>query len=85
MKPVNFSQYKQIQKMSLNDLNRWVIEIYKAGVQEGVVMQNDNLAAEVTEDRLFDIILSVKGIGRARAEEAVRRILAEGTYGTEVR
>ena len=39
----------------------------------------------LTEDRLMEILLSVKGIGKNRAREVVEKVLQEGvTYsGTE--
>lgn len=82
-KPVDFATYKQIQKKSFNDFNRWVISIYNSGLQDGINITNDDVIAELDEDRLLQILLSVKGIGRNRAEEAVQKILEEGTYGTE--
>ena len=79
-KPVDFSTYKKIQKMTLNDLNVWVMSIYKSGLNDGVNLLNDNIAAEVSDDRLLEIMLSVKGIGRKRAEQVIEKLLAEGIY-----
>lgn len=66
--------------MSLNDLNRWIASVYTSAVQEGINMTNNDVVAELTEDRLYEIIKSVKGIGETRAREATNRILAEGLF-----
>ena len=79
MKPITFAQLKRIQKMSLNDFNRWIESlcrtIYEDGLREGE-SEFDN-AAILTEERLMEILLSVKGIGRNRAEQVVEIILKE--------
>lgn len=79
MKPISFAQLKQIQKMSLNDFNRWLMELCKAmysdGFKEGESEFDD--CAIVTEDRLMEVLLSVKGIGRNRAEQVINILLNE--------
>ena len=79
MKPITFAQLKQIQKMSLNDFNRWLMELCKAmysdGFKEGESEFDD--CAIVTEERLMEIMLSVKGIGRNRAEQVINILLNE--------
>lgn len=79
-KPVDFSTYKRVQKKTFNEFNSWVISIYNSGLQDGINITNDDVIAELDEDRLLEIILSVKGIGKNRAEEVVRRIIAEGVF-----
>ena len=53
MKPITFAQLKRIQKMSLNDFNRWLTELCKAmysdGFKEGESEFDD--CAIVTEER----------------------------------
>lgn len=79
MKPITFAQLKQIQKMSLNDFNRWLMELCKAmysdGFKEGESEFDD--CAIVTEERLMEVMLSVKGIGRNRAEQVINILLNE--------
>jgi len=79
MKPITFAQLKQIQKMSLNDFNRWLMELCKAmysdGFKEGESEFDD--CAIVTEERLMEVLLSVKGIGRNRAEQVINILLNE--------
>jgi len=79
MKPISFAQLKQIQKMSLNDFNRWLMELCKAmysdGFKEGESEFDD--CAIVTEERLMEVLLSVKGIGRNRAEQVINILLNE--------
>lgn len=86
MKPISFAQLKQIQKMSLNDFNRWLMELCKAmysdGFKEGESEFDD--CAIVTEERLMEVMLSVKGIGRNRAEQVINILLNEEVVnGTE--
>lgn len=78
IKPVSFSTYKMLQKLSFNDFNRWVISVYNSGVQDGINITNDEVIAEVTEDTLYDIIRSVKGVGENRTQQIVDKILNEG-------
>lgn len=79
MKPITFAQLKRIQKMSLNDFNRWLTELCKAmysdGFKEGESEFDD--CAIVTEERLMEVLLSVKGIGKNRAEQVVSILLNE--------
>lgn len=85
MKPVSFSTYKMLRKLSHNDFNRWVISVYNSGLQDGINITDEEVVAELNEDRLLQILLSIKGIGQKRAEEIVEKILEEGTYGDQVR
>ena len=79
MKPITFAQLKRIQKMSLNDFNRWLTELcktmYSDGFKEGESEFDD--CAIVTEERLMEVLLSVKGIGKNRAEQVVSILLNE--------
>lgn len=79
MKPITFAELKRIQKLSLNEFNRWITalckEIYEDGLREGESEFDD--AAILTADRLMEIMLSVKGIGKNRAEQVLGIILNE--------
>ena len=79
MKPISFAQLKKKKKMSLNDFNRWLMELCKAmysdGFKEGESEFDD--CAIVTEERLMEVMLSVKGIGRNRAEQVINILLNE--------
>lgn len=77
-KPVDFATYRRVQKLSYNEFNRWVMSIYSSGLQEGINITEDDVIAELTDDRLYELIRSVKGIGETRALEAVNKILDEG-------
>lgn len=86
IKPLDFSTYKKLQKLSFNDTNRWISVLYAQAYDDG---KNENQVSEecvaaMTEERLLEIILSVKGIGQKRAEELLNKILEEGiSYGNE--
>lgn len=79
MKPITFAQLKQIQKMSLNDFNRWLTAlcttVYQDGLREGESEFDDGVM--LTDDRLMEILLSVKGIGKNRAEQVISILLNE--------
>lgn len=88
-KAVDFSLYKKVQKFTLNELNRWVESIYKDGFDDAYSLtQKDlynqmeiepkDLVSAYTDERLMEILLSVKGIGRKRAQEVVDKIMNEG-------
>ena len=87
-KPVNFSIYAKAQKLSYNDFNRWIKEIYtdayKDGYEDGwkscVEVNNECLMAELEDDRMLEILLSVKGIGRNRAEQVMKILSQEGIF-----
>lgn len=79
MKPLSFAELKRIQKMSFNEFNRWITalckEIYEDGLREGESEFDD--AAILSADRFMEILLSVKGIGKNRAEQVLEIILNE--------
>ena len=81
-KVADFATYKMVKNLSFNDFNRWVLSIYNSGYEEGQHSCNDDCMAALTDERLLEIILSVKGIGKNRAIEVLKKISEEGvTYG----
>ena len=85
-KSLDFIAYKHIQKMSFADMNRWVLSVYKSGFADGLeegekeANENPDVVAQLTDDRLLEIILSVKGIGKNRAQAVVDKVLGEGIF-----
>lgn len=63
--------------MSLNEINRWALSLYQSGMQDGIDLTNEDIVAEISEDTLREILLSVKGIGPKRADEVIEKILKE--------
>lgn len=85
-KALDFATYKKFQKLSFNDTNRLFSAFYANAYDDCVKQITDECAASLTEERLMEIMLSVKGIGRNRAQQVIDKILEEGiTYGFEVR
>ncbi len=83
-KALDFPTYKKFQKLSFNDTNRLFSAFYASAYDDGKEFIKEECVAALTEDRLLEIILSVKGIGRNRAEQVVAKILEEGiSYGIE--
>lgn len=81
-KPIDFVTFKKIQKMPLNTFNRWLIDLCNTIYEDGVNAVLNEQAVELTDDELMNILLSVKGIGKNRAQEVINKIL-EGTDGNE--
>lgn len=77
MKPITFQNFKQLKKMTLNEINRWALSLYQSGMQDGIDLTNEDIVAEISEDTLREILLSVKGIGPKRADEVIEKILKE--------
>ena len=88
-KVADFKTYQLVKKLSFNDFNRWIVALYGSAYDDGKADTSNTLLDEcmstLTEDRLMEILLSVKGIGKNRAREVVEKVLQEGvTYsGTE--
>lgn len=83
-KALDFPTYKRLQKFSLNDANRWVTTLYVQAYNDGKDEIKNECAAILTEERLMEILLSVKGIGKNRANQVIEKILKEGIdYGNE--
>lgn len=86
-KTASFSDFKRIQRMSLNDFNVWMRVFYQSAYEDGLKEGEadfEDCVATVSEDRLMEILLSVKGIGQVRANQVVNAILGEGVFnGTE--
>lgn len=77
MKPVSFATMKKLQRMSLNEFNRWIEVVYKQGAQDGIDFVEKETIAEIQENDLYHILLSVKGIGEKRALAVMKKIIGE--------
>lgn len=83
-KALDFSTYKKFQKLSFNDTNRLFTALYANAYDDCKKEMEEECVASLTEERLLEILLSIKGIGANRAKLAVDKIIAEGiSYGTE--
>ena len=83
-KALDFSTYKKLQKLSLNDTNRWINALYAHAFDDGKKELVTECVATLTEDKLMEILLSVKGIGKNRAKQVIDKIIEGGiTYGLE--
>ena len=88
-KALDFSSYKKVQKFTLNEMNRWIESVYKDGFDAGynitqkdlynrMTIEPSDLVSAYTDERLMEILLSVKGIGFKRAQQVVDKIMNEG-------
>lgn len=86
-KTASFSDFKRIQRLTLNDFNKWMLTFYQSAYEDGLKegeSEFDDCVAAIYEDRLMEILLSIKGIGQNRADQIIAAILEEGIFnGTE--
>lgn len=77
MKLLNFQDAKRLQRLSLNDLNRWVVSLYGSGYEDGKKEAEEQIKAEaavVTEEQLIEILRTFR-ISEKRAAEIVEKII----------
>lgn len=86
-KLADFNTFKALKRMSFNDFNRWVIEFYHAAFEDGLregEEEWDECVAAMTEDRMLEVFMSVRGIGPVRAKALLATVLQEGiSYKSE--
>ena len=77
-KVADFNTYKHLQKMSFADFNRWVISVYKSGYVDGADEESDKYGKNpliLNEDSLYDILITVPGIGEKLADKIIERMV----------
>lgn len=77
-KVADFSTYKHLQKMSFADFNRWVVSVYKSGYADGADTESEKYGESplvLDEDSLYDILVSVPGVGNKLANKIVDRMV----------
>lgn len=77
-KVADFNTYKHLQKMSFADFNRWVISVYKSGYVDGVDEESEKYGKNpliLNEDSLYDILITVPGIGEKLADKIIERMV----------
>lgn len=82
MKKIDLSTYNLVRNLSFKDFTTWAVSVYKSGYRDGQNDCDEECMAALTDERLLEIILSVKGIGKNRAIEVLKKISEEGvSYG----
>lgn len=76
MKPLSFSDTKHIQRMNLNELNRWVLAIYRQANIDG---RQEALKDAVVWDMddLKDRLLEIPQVGEKRASDIMDAVMEE--------
>lgn len=77
-KVADFSTYKHLQKMSFADFNRWVISVYQSGYADGADKESEKYGDNslvLDEDSLYDILITVPGIGEKLANKIIDRMV----------
>lgn len=85
-----FNQYKLLQKMSKNELSRWVNtfaqEMWKQGFDDGrkgikeipdtsiIIDTKEATVIEMDYDKLYEEILSIKGVGPALCKRIIDKL-----------
>ena len=79
-KALDFNTYKRLQKMSYNDMNRWIGTFWGAAYETGLnesakdVNLPDGVSTVISDDDLFILLTSVKGVGKNRACEIMDKM-----------
>ena len=87
---VSFSSYNKIRKLSFNEFNRWITNLYTIAFEEG---QKEQLKVTNTisfEEELPKILLTVRGLGQKRVDTIMQAIddyykKKAGNDGTEIK
>ena len=77
-KVADFSTYKSLRSMSYNQFNRWVQSVYATAYQDGYDeggKEFGNTPLVLDEDSLYELLISVPGIGDKMANKIVDRFL----------
>jgi len=85
-KVADFNTYKRLQKMSFADFSRWVISVYKSGYVDGADEESSKYGDNpivLDEDSLYDILITVPGIGEKLANKIVERVVKADEAKTE--
>ena len=85
-----FNQYKLLQKMSKNELSRWVNtfaqEMWKQGFDDGrkgikelpdtsvIIDTKEAVIIDMEYDKLYEEILSIKGVGPALCKRIIDKL-----------
>ncbi len=82
-KSVNFSQFKALRRLSLNDFNRWLTVFYTEAFNHGVEHATKEQKREpdmteeydpITYEELRAVILTVPGVGGKRADMIIEKL-----------
>jgi len=65
-KDISFKVFKHIQKMSLNEFNRWAIDIYKSGYNDALEDEKKTSALVITNEDMFLMLCDRLGAETAR-------------------
>ena len=80
MKPIDYKQHKKIQKMNLNELNRWFPSIWESGVQaekekEEASIKADENIAWYSDEELYEKLLTIPKVGPVLAGRIMDAIM----------
>lgn len=65
-KDISFKGFKHIQKMSLNEFNRWARDIYKSGYNDALEDEKKTSALVITNEDMFLMLCERLGTETAR-------------------
>lgn len=66
---LNRKQYEKIKRMDHCQMTLWAESIYKSGFKDG-----EESVKDLSESRLRDILLTVKGIGEKKADAILKAL-----------
>lgn len=77
-KVADFRTYKSLRSMSFNQFNRWVRSLYATAYQDGYDdggKEFGDTPLVLDEDSLYELLISVPGVGNKIANKIVDRYL----------
>lgn len=75
MKPLSFSDYKKLQKMSYNQVNFFLKKFYEDAFNDGC-----EYGQPLSDDEIFRVLRSEK-IGVSRADRIIKKLFGEWDEG----
>ena len=77
-KVADFSTYRSLRSMSYNQFNRWIQSVYATAYQDGYDeggKEFGDTPLVLDEDSLYELLVSVPGVGNKMANKIVDRFL----------
>lgn len=76
-KMISFKELKEVQRLPLNQFNRWAVSIYQTGFQDGLTEGEAEFdeCYTFTPEELEAFLQTIPGIGWKTAEKIVEAIL----------
>lgn len=84
-KPLDFAQYQQLKRYSFNQMNRWVMSVYKSGYMDAkndCEKDADTVVLDFDDLTMLEFLKSIDGIDADTAEKIVQAMINHGDKST---